>query len=108
MNKKARNKWHTSLPVVDKNGKLAGIVTYKEMHKAMTSGKSWEQIKVSDCMRRDIVTTFPDETMNTVFGRMRNAYTNIAPVVKRKDPGKIVGIITYRHIFDSYQRALMV
>lgn len=102
------SKLHTSLPVVDKNDKLAGIVTYKEMHKAMTSGKSWGLIKVSDCMRRDIVTAFPDETMDSVFGRMRNAYISIAPVVKRRDPGKIVGIITYRHIFDSYQRALMI
>ena len=97
---------HTSLPVVDEGGELVGIVTYKQLHPAMASDTPNEEITVKDFMDPDPVVAYPGETAADVFQRMTEAYAGIAPVVKRYGLRKVIGIVTYRHVFAAYQKAL--
>ena len=100
-------KLHTSLPVVDRDGNLVGLMTYKEIHRAMASGKDFDSVTVGQFMKRNPAVVYTDETCDVAFNRMKAANQGISPVVKRKKPRKIVGILTYRHIYEAYQKALM-
>jgi CIC family chloride channel protein len=100
-------KLHTSLPVVNNSGAVVGLMMYKEIHLAMASGRDFKTLKVKEYMKRNPIVAYTDESCATVFNRMKNAAQGIAPVVRRRDPGKLVGIVTYRHIYEAYQKALM-
>jgi len=99
-------KLHTSLPVMDGSNRLAGLMTYKEIHRALTCGRDPATVRVSEFMNPSPVVAFPDEDCALVFNRMKNSAQGIAPVVKRKDPRKLIGIVTYRHIYEAYQKAI--
>jgi CIC family chloride channel protein len=99
-------KLHTSLPVIDGDSKLVGLITYKEIHLAIMNKEDPHTIKVGDFMNSSPVVVYTDEPCDAAFNRMRNAEQGIAPVVKRKQPDTMVGIITYRHIYAAYRKAL--
>ncbi|MDP8246741.1 MAG: chloride channel protein [Candidatus Tritonobacter lacicola] len=97
---------HTSLPVVDEEGELVGIVTYKQLHPAMAGDTPYDRVLVRDFMNPDVVVAYPGETAAEVFQRMTEAYAGIAPVIRRHGKRKVIGIVTYRHVFAAYQKAL--
>jgi CIC family chloride channel protein len=101
------NTLHTSLPVLDRRGELVGLLTYREIHYAMRTIHSRPGLLVKDCMNRSPLVAFTDEPCDAVFNRMKDADQGIAPVAKKKNPRRMVGILTYRHIYEAYRRALM-
>ena len=101
------NTLHTSLPVLDRRGELVGLLTYREIHYALRTSHSRPGLLVKDCMNRSPLVAFTDEPCDAVFNRMKDADQGIAPVAKRKNPRRMVGILTYRHIYEAYRRALM-
>lgn len=98
---------HTSLPVTNEHEELVGIITYKEIHLGMLRQQEEESIPVKDCMNPDPVVAYPEEPVDEVFKRMKEKYQGIAPVIKPKGPKKVIGIVTYRNIFDAYEKALL-
>lgn len=98
---------HTSLPVVDAEEKLVGIITYKELHRGMQCPPHDRKLTAQDIMKPDPVTAFPDEPVDVVFKRMKKEFIGIAPVIKGPDHRQIVGVVTYRNIFEAYEKALM-
>jgi acetoin utilization protein AcuB len=98
------------LPVVDKDGKLVGIITDKELQKAMpsqaTSLSAHElnyilmKTKVGDILpKRKLVTIDADELLEEAALLLRNHKIGAIPVVKS---GNLVGIITETTIFDAF------
>lgn len=100
-------KLHTSLPVLDEKDELVGLMTYREIHRAMASGCDLSKITVREFMNDSPAVVYADESCAGAFSRMKNASQGMAPVVKKKEPKKVIGIVTYRHIYEAYQKALM-
>ncbi len=100
-------KLHTSQPVVNQKEELVGLVTYKELHKAMIDPSPPDSIMVKDFMNPHPVVAYPDEQVDQVFKRMQTNFMGIAPVIKAPGSLKIVGLVTYRNIFDAYEKALL-
>lgn len=99
-------KLHTSLPVVDAAGDLVGIVTYNELHAALRQRGKTAGLAVKDVMNRSPVVVFPDETCDEAFRRLNRAGQVLAPVAGRDRPRRMVGLITYRHVYVAYQKAM--
>lgn len=98
------------LPVMDKNGKLMGIITEKELQKAMpsqaTSLSAHElnyilmKTTVGDILpKRKLITIDADELLEEAAVLMRNHKIGAVPVTKNED---LVGIITETNIFDAF------
>lgn len=98
---------HTSLPVVDAGGDLVGIVTYKQIHLGVECETPDCDLPVRNIMIPDPVTAFPGEPVDIVFRRMKAHFIGIAPVIRGPGDRKVVGIVTYRNIFEAYEKALM-
>jgi acetoin utilization protein AcuB len=98
------------LPVVDKKGKLIGIVSERDLLYASPSPATtlsvWEltyllsKIKVEELMTRDVVTTTPDTPIEDAASLMVEKKVGGLPVVD--DDNKPVGIITDRDIFEAF------
>ncbi len=107
LRKKVGTTLHTSLPVVDSEGNLVGIVTYKELHMGIESTTPDTELKARDFMNPNPVIATPEEPVDRVFKRMKEGFIGIAPVIKSEQVRKVVGIITYRNIFEAYEKALL-
>lgn len=101
-------------PVVDKKGKLIGIVTHKDLLTAspssVTSLSIWEityllsQVKVKEAMTREVITVNPDCPIEDAARLMRDNKIGGLPVMRGDE---LVGIITESDLFDVFLELLM-
>jgi CBS domain-containing protein len=74
--------------VVDVFGKLTGIVTSWDVTRAMAEGKK----ALADIMTRRVVTTKPDEPLETASKKMAQHNISALPVID--NDRKVLGIVT--------------
>jgi len=96
-----------SLPIVNKTGKLSGIVTDRDLRDASPSKASTldvyelnyliSTIKIKDIMTKNLVFVRPDETVEFAAVLMLENKISSLPVINDKD--SLIGIITQTDIF---------
>lgn len=96
------------LPVVDKKGKLVGIVTYRNIIEASPSAATSLSIhelnylilklQVKDVMRKNPITVSPDDNVTDVMLEGHKKGIGSFPVVEK---GRLVGIVTETEIFTA-------
>jgi acetoin utilization protein AcuB len=101
-------------PVVDKKGKMVGIVTHTDLLYAspssVTSLNVWEvtyllnQVKVREAMTKEVITVDRDCPIEDAARLMRDSEVGGLPVM---DGTQLVGIITESDLFDVFLELLM-
>lgn len=101
-------------PVVDKKGKMVGIVTHTDLLYASPSSATslnvWEityllnQIKVKEAMTKQVITVDEDCIIEDAARLMRDSEVGGLPVMRGD---QLVGIITESDIFDVFLELLM-
>ncbi len=86
---------HPSFPVVDKEGKLLGIVTHREILKALRDDP---QRPVGEIAVRRVVVAYPDEPLDAIWERIRRSGVGRLPVVDRRDHRHLVGFVSVADI----------
>jgi CIC family chloride channel protein len=92
--------YHHAYPVLDSDGKLAGIFTFNDLKRAIAAGKS--ELKLGDLVNSRIVHAHPDHTLDRIIHRLGREGISQLPVVSRRDTSKLLGIIN----MDDVTRAL--
>lgn len=87
-----------SLLVVDEHGKLAGIVTERDIIYAVARNKVGKKLPVWEIMTENPVTVNPDTPLIEAVEKMREANIRHLPVVDEE--GKPVGMLSLRDILD--------
>ena len=86
-----------SLPVVDENDQLVGIVTDRDICIALsTRNERASDLPVSQVMHRDVHTTHPDDDLTEALGIMRDHRVHRLPVVDENRA--IVGMLSMTDI----------
>lgn len=81
------------LPVVDSEGILHGLITFRDIiTKAVLSQKDVKELKVEEIMTRNLITCSPKSTVLEVVKIMKNKHLRRIPVVDSNN--KLVGLIT--------------
>jgi len=83
---------HTGYPVVDEHGKLAGIVTRRDLSRHLQAGKGSDPL--SAVVPGLTITAFPDEMLYRARDRIHKQGIGRLVVVDPKDRRTIVGILT--------------
>jgi CBS domain-containing protein len=91
-----------SLPVVDEEGTLVGIVTDYDLLQAMIDGRDLRKITAAEVMSNNPLTVTEDQTLAQVADLFQDRYITRVPVVKE---GKLVGILARRDLLFGYLRA---
>ena len=102
------------LPVVDKDGKIVGIVSERDLLYASPSPASslsiWEmnyllaQLKIEEIMTKKVITTTPDTPIEEAAHLMVTNKVGGLPVVDEEN--KVVGVITETDIFKTFVEML--
>lgn len=82
--------------VLDDNGQLAGIVSERDVVKALArQGPAIAALAAGDIMTRTVTTVTPQTTINEAMELMERGYFRHLPVLNE---GKLVGIISVRDV----------
>lgn len=91
-----------SLPVVEDDGMLVGIVTEYDLLQAMLDGRDLRKIMATEVMSIHPVTVTEDQTLAQVADLFQDRYVTRVPVVRNK---KLVGILARRDLLFGYMKA---
>lgn len=92
------------LPVVNGAGELAGVLTLQDLEQADPA--EWSIKTVGEICSRDLLVTYPDETIGTALRRMGMRDIGRLPVVDRDHQRKLVGLLRRTDLVRAYDAAL--
>jgi CBS domain-containing protein len=92
------------LPVVTEEGIIVGVISWQDIMERSLHG---ELIGiVDDIMKKDIITTFPEESLRIIADRMAANNVGVLPVVDTAEKGKLCGMITQFELLAARDRIL--
>jgi CIC family chloride channel protein len=97
---------HHGFTVVDEQGNLYGVVSLGDLEKAML-GPDYEQQTVADiATTAGLSTGYPEESISEALWRMGARRIGRLPVVERKNPRKVIGVLRRQDIVEAYEQAI--
>jgi CBS domain-containing protein len=96
---------HQGLIVLDKEGKLNGMITRGDVLRALDKMPSGE-MTVSEASSRKLIVTFPDESLHEALAKMLRHNIGRLPVVERNDPRHVIGYLGRPGVLSARLRRL--
>ena len=96
---------HHGLPVVDATGELAGILTVQDIDREQSNGDIAGKT-VGDVCTHDVLVTYPDESLGLALRRMSTRDVGRLPVVERRHPRQLLGVLRRTDLVRAYDIAL--
>jgi len=93
---------HMSLPVVNNEKKLYGIITWTDIHSAALNHE--RHLTVNDYCVTDLITINPEDTLDKALDCLGSKEISHLPVVEKLNKDKLIGIITKGDIIQAYNR----
>jgi Zn-dependent protease/CBS domain-containing protein len=93
----------SSYPLVDRGGRLTGLVTLNRVRAVPTSRRPDTRLQDIACPPEDVPTARPDEPLTALLARMRGCTDGRAVVVD--EPGRVIGIVSSTDISRALQLA---
>lgn len=91
-----------SLPVVEEDGTLVGVVSEYDLLQVMIEGRDLRKVLATEIMSAHPVTVTEDQTLVQVADLFQDRYLTRVPVVRN---GKLVGILARRDLLFGYTQA---
>jgi H+/Cl- antiporter ClcA len=96
---------HQGMLILDSDGKLAGVITRGDVMRALDADPNGAA-SVLDAGTRQVVVTFPDDTLHEASVKMLRNNIGRLPVVDRNDPRKVIGYLGRPGIMAARSRRL--
>lgn len=96
---------HHGFVVLNKTNELFGVVTLTDLETALAKRASAQTI--AEICTTNVVTVFPDETLDDALRHFGAMDVGRVPVVTRRNPRQVVGLLRRGDIINAYSRALL-
>jgi CBS domain-containing protein len=90
--------------VADTGGQILGVISDRDILRALARTSNWQTKDVSQIMTRDPVTVKRETPLSVAVARMVAKRINCLPVLD--DEGKVCGILTSTDLLKAYQKLL--
>ncbi|HEY5369086.1 MAG TPA: chloride channel protein [Hanamia sp.] len=92
------------IPVVTYDGIILGVISWQDiLEKSLLGDLSGT---VDDFMIKNVITTFPEESLRAIADRMAANHVGVLPVIDRNEKGKLRGLITQFELLTARDRIL--
>ena len=98
-----RNSSHSCFISVDDDGKLAGIVSLKDLRDAVFEKGMDHVILAQDLATKDVLTVRPSDTLNDALKKFGTRDVELLPVVDSTAGGKVLGCVSRKNVISLYQ-----
>ncbi len=92
-------------PLIDRNRKLVGAITRRELQEILKNDSDPEQLLVERA-RKDLVVAYADEPLRIVVNRMADRSVTRLPVLKNEDDRQLVGMVSLQDLLRARTRNL--
>lgn len=96
---------HHGFIVLDGRGELYGVIALSDLERALESGNADAQ--VGNICTRDVVTAYPDETLDDALRHFGALDVGRIPVVDQRQPRRLLGVLRRSDIVRAYSHALV-
>jgi CIC family chloride channel protein len=96
---------HQALVVTDSKDNLAGIITRADIFRALEKASS-QSMTVLEAGTRNLIVTYPDESLHEASAKMLRNNIGRLPVVDRGNPGHVIGYLGRQEIMAARLRRL--
>lgn len=96
---------HHGFVVLDGGGEMCGIVTLADLEHALESGKT--DATVADICAKNVITVYPDETLDDALRHFGALDVGRIPVVDRQNPRRLLGVLRRSDVVQAYSHALV-
>lgn len=99
---------HHGLPVVDESGDLYGLVTIRDLERALSNPEIDRMtVPVSEIATTHPVVTYPDEPMWSALKKLGTRGFGRLPVVDRNNPRRLVGMLRRDDVIQAYNTGIV-
>jgi chloride channel protein, CIC family len=95
---RARGSAHQGFPIVDDSGRLAGVLTRRDLIGSETD----EKRPISSLIRRPPVVVYADSTLRDAADQMVRAAVGRLPVVERDAPYVVIGMLSRSDLLAAH------
>ena len=96
----ARNRFRHLL-VVDDTGRLAGVLSDRDLLRTMSRTPDLDRATVADVMQSDVISVEPQTLLSDAAAQMLDRRINCLPVV---EAGRLCGILTSTDLLRAFHR----
>ena len=96
---------HHGFLVVDENDELVGVVALVDLERTLETRKT--NVTVGDICTKDVLTTYPDGTLDDALSNFAAMDVGRIPVVDRRHPRRVLGVLRRSDIVHAYSHALV-
>jgi len=98
---------YNSFPVLDAQGRLAGILSFRDYSGVLFDENLKDLVVSKDLATRDVVTISTEDDLYEALERFSVRDFSTLPVVSPDDQDRLVGILTRRDIIGAYDKAVV-
>jgi CIC family chloride channel protein len=98
-----RSRRHKAYPLLEGAGRLAGMVAMADIDRTLDAGGGERRLR--DLARGATAHAHPDHGLDIVLAKLGDLGVSELPVVSRKDPCRLLGIISMRDVARALARA---
>ena len=88
--------------VVDSDRHLHGVISDRDVLRALSRTGDWSKKSISEIMTRDSITTTPDSAISVAARAMLEKRINCLPVIGAD--GRVCGILTTTDLLHAYEK----
>ena len=92
------------LPVVNHEGDLAGIISFRDLRAVLNETSLRRVLKAKDLATKEVITVSKGENLKKALQKMGQKGVSQLPVVSDENPKKLVGMIHDKDIIAAYNR----
>lgn len=93
---------HNAYPLLDEGGRLVGLVSEIDIQASLDDGRGERRLLE---LAKATVHAHPDHGLDTVLVKLGHLGGSVLPVVSRKDPTRLLGVISMRDAARALARA---
>ncbi|HEX5438392.1 MAG TPA: chloride channel protein [Gemmatimonadaceae bacterium] len=97
----------TTLPVLDEDHLLAGVITYDDLRHAMLDRGDLASILVAADLAAPTEVVTPRDSLRDALRKMNSRAIDAIPVVEREAQPKLVGVLSRADVLAAYERELV-